>query len=127
VAILGRSDQEKKEGTMHVNFRPVANATVVELTGRLNGNASAVVEEQLLPRLPLHTPIVLDMAGVPFMSSYGLRMLLLLHRQVEAAGGRMALARLAEEMRDMMAITSFLNFFHTFDTVDDALAFVTTP
>jgi anti-sigma B factor antagonist len=109
---------------MHVNIRPVAGATVVELSGRLNGNASAVVEGQFLPQVPLQERIVLDMANVPFMSSYGLRVLLLLHRQVEAAGGRMALAGLAEEMHDMMAITSFLELFHTFATVEGALEFV---
>ena len=65
--------------------------------------------------------LVMDMSGVTFMSSAGLRMLLLLYRQVRANDGRVALVGLSEAIRDTMSITGFLGFFKVYDTVEDAL------
>jgi anti-sigma B factor antagonist len=74
--------------------------------------------------MPLVQPgsrILLDMSGVPYMSSAGLRMLLSTYRQVANQNGRIALIGLAEELKDTMEVTGFLKFFTSCETVDEGL------
>ena len=54
---------------------------------------------------------VFDVTGVPYMSSAGFRLLLLIYRQVSLRGGKVAIVGLSEEIRDTMAVTGFLDFF----------------
>ncbi len=74
--------------------------------------------------MPLATEgsrILLDMAGVSFMSSAGLRLLLSMYRQVATQKGSIALTALSEDLKDTMSMTGFLSFFATHDTTDSGL------
>ncbi|HEX2621574.1 MAG TPA: STAS domain-containing protein, partial [Phototrophicaceae bacterium] len=59
--------------------------------------------------------ILLDMSHVTYLSSAGLRMLLLLYRRIRENNGKMVLTGLTEEVADIMQITGFLDLFSTFD------------
>jgi anti-anti-sigma regulatory factor len=48
--------------------------------------------------------------------------LIMLHRQAEAAGGRLALCRLPPALRGALEQTRLMAFFHVYDTEDDAAA-----
>ena len=50
------------------------------------------------------------MSGVEYMSSAGLRMLLSMYRQISRQNGGIVLVGLAEEIKDTMSVTGFLNF-----------------
>ena len=63
----------------------------------------------------------IDLGAVTYMSSAGLRMLLLLYRQAATQNGRVALAGLTESIRDTMEITGFLKFFTVAGSVEEAL------
>ena len=66
--------------------------------------------------------ILLDLAQVSFMSSAGLRAMLITHQQTQQdAGKTVALAQLPESIRDNMEATGFLSFFQVFDTIETAL------
>ena len=52
------------------------------------------------------------------MSSAGLRMMLLIYRQVIGGGGRVVLVGLSEDIKDTMSVTGFLDFFTMHDHVD---------
>lgn len=106
---------------MNVKVKAIAKTTVVEMNGRLNGNAQSIIEDQILPHLPSAKRVILEMSKVTFLSSFGLRTLLLLHRQIAGEGGRLVLAGLSEELRDTMSITGFLDFFTHYPTLAEAL------
>ncbi|GAA0384186.1 hypothetical protein GCM10009530_38850 [Microbispora corallina] len=86
--------------------------TVIGIAGELDGRSGPEVQRRLLAMLPEDGPVLLDMAGLTYLSSGGLRVLLLLHR---AAGARIALARVPPEIRALMAATGFLDFFTVTD------------
>lgn len=98
---------------MEVNVRAVGdNITVIELAGELNSATAPNVQDQILPLANMGSKILLDMSRVTYMSSAGLRTLLLLHRQIsKTAGGNIVLSGLSEEIQDTMAITGFLEYF----------------
>lgn len=98
------------------------NIHVVELVGDLNSNTSDIVKEQMAPLLSVGSYIVLDMTRVAFMSSAGLRVLLLLQRSVGDVGGRVALVGLSERLESIMSMTGFLSFFEVYADRETALA-----
>jgi anti-sigma B factor antagonist len=106
---------------MTVNIREVGGIHVVELSGELDANTSPVAQQQILPLATEGSRILLDMAGVSFMSSAGLRLLLSMYRQVATQKGAIALTALSEDLKDTMSMTGFLSFFATYDTTEGGL------
>ncbi len=95
--------------------------TVVAVAGEIDGGSAPGLQAQILPLLQQDGSLILDLTGVTYMSSAGLRVLLLLYRQAVSRNGRVALAGVAETIQDTMAVTGFLKFFAVADTVDQAL------
>lgn len=93
---------------------------VVEIEGEIDSRTAPEAQEKLLPFVEQHHRLIMDLGRVTFMSSAGLRMMLLVYRHVTAAQGRIALVGLAEQIRDAMSATGFLAFFEVCDTMEEA-------
>lgn len=106
---------------MEIDSRTVGDALVVEIRGELDGKTAPAAQQEIVPLVPSDGRVVLDMSGVGFMSSAGLRMMLLLYRHALSKQSRIALVGLAEEIRDTMDATGFLDFFVVSDTVESGL------
>jgi anti-sigma B factor antagonist len=106
---------------MEINVKPVGQVTVIEISGEIDSNTAPQAQERVLPVVQPGAKILLDMSRVGYMSSAGLRMLLSMYRQITQQQGSIVLVGLAEEIKDTMSITGFLNFFTTRDTVDEGL------
>ena len=103
---------------MNVAARTENRVTVLAVSGEIDGKTAPAFQEQVLPKLEPEGRVVLDLAGVTFLSSAGLRALLLLHREAAARHVRVVLVGLSENIKTSMSATGFLKFF----TVRDALA-----
>jgi anti-sigma B factor antagonist len=106
---------------MTVNIRRDGSVHVVELAGELDANTSPAAQQQIMPLATEGSRILLDMGGVSFMSSAGLRLLLSMYRQVAAQNGRIGLAGLSEDLQDTMSMTGFLSFFTIYDTTESGV------
>jgi len=106
---------------MNVTVNTVEQITVVNLEGDLDGKTAPEVQAQLTPLIQGGGKMILDMAKVPYMSSAGLRVLLMLYRQASANNGKIVLVGLSEELADTMSVTGFLNFFTTSETLDSGV------
>jgi anti-sigma B factor antagonist len=110
---------------MEINVESVGEVTVIEISGEIDSNTAPQAQERVLPLVQPGAKILLDLRGVEYMSSAGLRVLLSMYRQVVRQNGGIVLVGLAEEIKDTMSITGFLNFFITHDTVDEGLKALT--
>ena len=81
------------------------------LEGSVDGKTAPEVREQLRPFLAANSKLILDMTKVDYVSSAGLRLLLLLYRELSAKKGKLVLLGLSEDIRNVMLHTGFLNFF----------------
>ena len=70
--------------------------------------------------------IVLDLGGVEYVSSVGLRVLMLAAKQAKAQGGTVVVAALQPLVREIFDISRFSLVFETFGSVTDALQRVST-
>nr|WP_206315563.1 STAS domain-containing protein [Streptomyces sp. C1-2] len=70
--------------------------------------------------------LVLDMEQVDFVDSTGLTTLIVLLQAAQAAGGSLRVARIPERLVRMVTITGVSQLIPMYDTVDEALAALTT-
>lgn len=111
---------------MEIRNKQVADVTVISLTGELTAQTAGPTQEAILKVAePLPQPgakVVLDMGGVSFMSSAGLRLLLVVYRTISGRGGKVLLVGLSEDLRNTMSVTGFLDLFKHQPTLDAGLA-----
>lgn len=86
------------------------NANVVEATieGRLDTVTSSEFEKQLAPFY--QTPgieLILDCNAMEYISSAGLRVVLIAHKSITANGGRFVVSNLSKEVRSVFDMTGF--------------------
>ena len=62
-----------------------------------------------------------DFAGVTYLASSGLRMLLVVTREISSLEGRLVLCGLDQTMRDTLEVTGFLPFFRLAASTKEAL------
>lgn len=95
---------------------------VVVLSGRLDSTNAAETEGRLLAQIEQGSPrIVIDAAGLEYLSSAGLRVFLVVAKRVKAAGGGMALHSLTDHVREVFEISGFINVLTVCGNRDEAL------
>ena len=95
---------------------------VATIFGNIDGQTVSGLQSALAPHLEETSSATFDVTAVPYMSSAGFRLLLLMYRNVTMRGGRMAIVGLAEEIRETMELTGFLEFFLLASSLDEAIA-----
>jgi anti-anti-sigma factor len=66
--------------------------------------------------------LVIDMSAVDYISSVGLRVLMVAAKQAETQGGGIAIAGLTPLVREVFEISRFDMLFRIFDSVEQALS-----
>jgi len=111
---------------MNISDRRIGNAVVLEVTGRIDNDTSEAFSVLLAPHLRRCTSegdcVVLDFSGVDYISSVGLRVLMLAAKQVKKQGGTLVVASLDTVVREIFEISRFNLVFQCFASVREALA-----
>ena len=87
----------------------------------MNGQTAGIAQDQILPLATPGVQVLLDMTQLVYMSSAGLRMMLLLHRKFTEQGGKIVLVGVNQEIYDAMSATGFLSFFALSDSYEAGL------
>ena len=107
---------------MEIEFETVDGIVVVTLFGELDSRTAPIVQDKLMDLPSPEARVLLEMSGVNYISSAGLRALLVLYRRMANSDGRVALVGLTESIRDVMTVTGFLDFFAAYDTLPEGVA-----
>lgn len=85
---------------------------VVSPAGRLDSVTAGGFEATLLQHINGGTKrMVLDFGKLDYISSAGLRVVLLAGKKLKAAGGKLALCGLNQQIREVFAISGFITIF----------------
>jgi len=106
---------------MDINTSVVGNIVVISLDGNFDGQTAEHVQEQLMSYITPNSSIVIDMSKCPYVSSAGLRVLLMAAKQLSKINGTGVFVGLSEEIRDVMEMTGFSNIFESFNSINDAI------
>lgn len=95
--------------------------TILEITGDIDSKTAPEFERNAKLATERNEKIAIDLSGVDFMSSAGLRVLLMVYRNIKSQNGKVLLVGVSEDIQDVMSTTGFINFFKIVATVDEAL------
>ena len=108
---------------MSVTFERVGTVLVADLHGRLDSANSSVVEADLLERVTSgEGAVLLDLGRLDYISSAGLRVVLVVAKRMRQAGRTLVLCGLQPNIRDVFEISGFLGILDVVAKRSDALA-----
>ena len=110
---------------MNVRFETLAVGTVVTLEGRLDfGNAAGFEKqlEQVLTGASRPASLIIDCAALEYVSSAGLRAVLLAARAAQRAGSAFALCALQPAVREVFDLSGFSRILAVYPDRATALA-----
>lgn len=92
---------------MTIAMNHAADTLLVALTGRLDTTTAPQLEKGLKENLDGITALTFDFAGVEYISSAGLRVLLTAQKHMNTVGGTMKLVHVNETVMEVFEITGF--------------------
>lgn len=111
---------------MDIKNKTYSDILVVSPVGRIDHANSEDFRNGMAPFVERCTRggerIVLDLGGVDYISSAGLRCFMLAEKQAKAQGGTIVVAAMQPVVKEIFEISRFTLVFETFDTVQAALA-----
>jgi anti-anti-sigma factor len=108
---------------MKTVFLSRAGWTLVTLSGRLDMNSAGPLEQQLEGRIDGgDRRLALDMSGLDYLSSAGLRALLVAARRLQEVQGTLALVGLRGPVKEVLEIAGLTNVFPNYASEPDLLA-----
>ena len=107
---------------MDIREEPRGDAYLMAPSGRLDSNSAAALEAVLPARAQAYRKLVLDLADVPYVSSAGLRVLLIGAKAARSGGHKLVLSGLSAPVREVFDISGFSSIFTIEADVESALA-----
>lgn len=101
---------------MDITVTTENGVAVAEISGEIDGKSAPAFQEKILQLVSQGGKVLLDLRQVPFMSSAGLRVMLLTYRESTAKSAKMVLVGMRDEIRASMSATGFIRFFTVCDT-----------
>jgi len=106
---------------MQVDIRDDGGILFIEPDGEIDGKTAPEFHDTVLKLVLPQARIVLNMERVAFMSSAGLRSMLLIYREAKSKNAKVVLAGVNSDIQKSMSATGFLPFFVVADSVPDAI------
>ena len=85
----------------------VQNELVISLSGMLDVNESLSIQKSVEAQLGSTNTLILDMSGVTYINSAGLRMLLTVQMQANRKGCRLIIRNVSPDVMQQLELTGF--------------------
>jgi len=111
------------ERDMDINIDEHPDALVVSVAGRIDASNSPEIEKEIATHTAaVQTVVVLDLKGMEYMSSAGLRVVLISAKNLKAKGQDLFITGLQGSVKDVFELSGFYSIFKIFQTVEEALS-----
>lgn len=108
---------------MPIATESAANAQIVSLQGQINSTNAAITEAEILALVTAgHKNLLLDFSGLDYISSAGLRLVLVVAKRLKQDNGQLLLCGMQPHIREVFDISGFLAILNVADTRSEALA-----
>lgn len=115
-----------KREELTITKRQVDGLTVTALDGRLDATSAGEALQAFSEDLAVDGTLVLDLTACDYISSMGLRTLLVIAKEATRCGGAVTMAGLRPEIVDIMEMTGFDGIIPIYPTVEAAVAAATS-
>lgn len=113
---------------MEITRREQDGVHIVAVSGQLNPGTAPEAEktiDDILSGGARH--LLFDLSGLSYLSSGGLRVILITAKKIEAAGGRMVLCAMQDYVREVFEISGFTSFMDIEPSVEAGLEAIGRP
>jgi len=108
---------------MEIHHRSENGIPVLALSGRLNqGSADTLHAAAMEAADVAEKGLIVDMSGVDFIASVGIRALIRPSQSMAMKGGKLAIANLNPQMSEFFSLTGLDRMFSVYETVTEAAA-----
>lgn len=107
---------------MEISEQRQGDIIVLVPVGRINNDTSPVFQSRLLSNVGSpESKVLIDFAGVEYISSAGLRALMMASKQSKATNGLLAVASLTPMVKEIFTISHFSLVVQVFETTSEAI------
>lgn len=96
---------------MDITVTHQADEATVAVSGPLNANTATALEAALDGAFDGAASVAFDFSDLDYISSAGLRVLMVAYKRATAGGGTIRVANACEEVREVFEITGFSDLF----------------
>ena len=111
---------------MQFSSRQFADIAVAAPAGRIDHASAGALEQSLVPLLveagSRKAGVILDFSNVGYISSVGLRVLMIAAKKMRGRGARIAIVGMQPVVAEIFAISRFHNVLEVFESAAAALA-----
>ena len=95
---------------------------VITVSGRVDSATAGTLDEELGKLVHRDNRIVLDMKDVSYLSSAGVRSIVRAAQSAEKSGGSLKLARIPNQVMQVLENVGLMQMFQSYPSVDEAMA-----
>ena len=107
---------------MAIIVKQIEDATVASISQRLDANTAVEVQKKLFLLLDEGKQnLILDLSNVDYLSSAGMRTLLLVSKRVKELSASICLVNVSPQLIEILEMTGFLPLLTIYKDLDDAL------
>ena len=108
---------------MNIKETKKDKTTVLVVEGRIDSSTSAALEKKLITLIETDgvKDIIIDFLAMDYISSAGLRVLLMAAKKAGKLGGKVVLAGLSANVKEVFDISGFSNIFSIFASQEEAI------
>jgi anti-sigma B factor antagonist len=107
---------------MEINEQNTDQCTVISISGRLDTTNYSQLEAKLMGLIDQHRDrILVECSNMDYISSSGLRILLMALKRITQVKGKFVLCGLQENIQEIFEISGFTSIFEIHRTVEEAL------
>jgi len=106
---------------MELKVDKKSGITVIEIIGDLDGTSAETAQKEISENITPGCSLIFNMEKCTFISSAGLRVLLVSAKHIKRENGIGALAGLSGDIKDVMEMTGFDHIFNNYDTISKAI------
>lgn len=108
---------------MKLNYREENGIVVLQPKGKIMGGPDAsLLHDKLYECIKAgKKKVIIDLAGVEWMNSTGLGILIQGYTTLRNNDGKLKLARVTDKIQSLLTITKLVGVFDAYDSVEDAI------
>ena len=105
---------------MELSLRDGENCRYLSFSGRLDASTSPEAEQALRGKLDDCRALLVDLDGLSYISSAGLRVLLVIAKRMQSNRGKLVLCRLRPDVKTIFELSGLTSIFNICDDLQSA-------
>jgi len=107
---------------VNISISKQGDLAMISVQGRIDTVSAPELEKRLVEQISLgDARLVVDFGGVDYISSAGLRSLMVAAKKADAGGGKLSCCSLTGVVKKVFEVSGFAKIFPVYESMEDAV------